>query len=128
MAFYGDALEHTHLLFPHTGIRCIERQRRLSQQGLLLLSADKGSHLLSELDNRPAPKLATHGSFSLSVNYHAFREYCQKQGGLAFFHGTIMLALIWVVCCSLKMRRHFGKPFMPTNALLTTMGRMITSA
>ncbi len=80
---YRQRLNHTHLLLPHVGIRCLERLRRLSQRGLLLLSADRGEHHLSNLDGHPAPQLATHGSFSLTVNYHAFGQYCAQQGGLA---------------------------------------------
>lgn len=80
---YREELERTHLLFPHLGLRCLERLRRLSRQGLLLLSADKGEHHLFNLDHRAAPELATHGSFSLTVNYHAFAQYCNGQGGLA---------------------------------------------
>jgi len=80
---YRRQLEHTHLLFPHFGLRCLERLLQLSRQGLVLLSADKGEHHLSSLDHRPAPQLATHGSFSLTVNYHALAQYCTRRGGLA---------------------------------------------
>lgn len=80
---YRRELEQTHLLFPHVGLRCLDRLRQLSRQGLVLLSADKGEHHLSSLDHRPAPQLATHGSFSLTVNYHALGAYCTRQGGLA---------------------------------------------
>lgn len=80
---YRQQLKHTHLVFPHIGILCLERLRLLSQQGLILLSADKGEHSLWDLENCPAPQLATHGSFSLTVNYHAFCHYCTHQAGLA---------------------------------------------
>lgn len=82
---YRPQFEHTHLLFPDVGIRCLERLRQLSQQGLVLITADKGQHHLSNLDQYAAPQLATHGSFSLTVNYHAFQQYCTQQGGLSFF-------------------------------------------
>ena len=75
----------THLLFPDSGLRCIERLRQLSQAGVLLLTADKGEHHLPNLDQRSAPKLSKHGSFSLNVNYHAFSDYCTRQGGLPLF-------------------------------------------
>ncbi len=82
---YRPQFERTHLLFPDTGIRCLERLRQLSHQGLVLLSADKGEHHLSNLDHHPAPQLSTHGSFSLMVNYHTLQQYCAGQGGLSFF-------------------------------------------
>ncbi|MEO0949087.1 MAG: tetratricopeptide repeat protein, partial [Cyanobacteria bacterium J06641_5] len=79
---FGD---RTHILFPHIGLRCLERLQQLSQQGLVLLTADKGEHHLSNLGDRLAPQLVTHGSFSLTVNYHAFENYCHSSGGLALF-------------------------------------------
>ncbi len=82
---YCQELDCTHLLFPHIGIRCLERLRQLSRSGLVVLSADKGEHHKSNLEGYRAPTLATHGSFSLNVNYHAFSQYCIRQGGLALF-------------------------------------------
>lgn len=85
LEIYRQQLRNTHLLFPHIGLRCLQRLQQLAPPGLVLLTADKGEHHLARLDRRPAPKLTTHGSFSLSVNYHAFSAYCTQQGGLALF-------------------------------------------
>ena len=82
---YRQKLDQTHLLFPHIGLRCLERLQQLFQQGVLLLTADKGVHSLADLDHRPSPALSSHGSFSLTVNYHAFSDYCTRQGGLPLF-------------------------------------------
>jgi hypothetical protein len=82
---YRQQLTDTHLLFPHIGLRCLQRLQALAPHGLALLSADKGEHLLTELDGRRAPGLVTHGSFSLNVNYHAFGASCAQHGGLALF-------------------------------------------
>lgn len=82
---YIPELAQSYLLFPDTGLRCLERLRKLSQGGLLLLSADKGTHHLSNLDHLAAPRLSKHGSFSLRVNYHTFSQYAHQQGGLALF-------------------------------------------
>lgn len=74
------------LMFPNVGLRCLQRLRALSQEGILLLSADKGYHREEDLLNR-SPGITPHGSFNvfLSVNYHAFRRYCEQQHGLALF-------------------------------------------
>lgn len=88
LAGYQRALPDTHLLFPAAGLRCLQRLRALSKQGLLLLSGDKGDHRLTSLKGRPAPDLVRHGSFSLSVNYHAIKEFCERSGGLAMFPGV----------------------------------------
>jgi hypothetical protein len=82
---YRNALRETYLLFPAPGLRCLHRLRALSSQGLLLLSADKGEHRLSMLQAKGPPALARHGSFSLTVNYHAIKAFCERNGGLAMF-------------------------------------------
>jgi tetratricopeptide (TPR) repeat protein len=51
---------------------------------MFLLSADKGEHLLEKMDNIGKPMLTQHGSFSLSVNYHAITQYYQLQKALVF--------------------------------------------
>lgn len=83
---YQECLTDTHLLFPVVGLRCLQRLRALSQSGLLLLSADKGHHQLSALVGQEVPKPKHHGgSFSLNVNYHALKLFCQQSGGLPLF-------------------------------------------
>ena len=85
LKLYQHKLRNSHLLFPHIGIRCLERLRLLSRAGLVLLSADKGEHHLSNLDYLSAPQLTTHGSFSLNVNYHALKLYCENEKGISLF-------------------------------------------
>jgi tetratricopeptide (TPR) repeat protein len=82
---YANQFTSTYLLFPHQGLRRLERLRRLSRSGLLLLTMDKGEHELKQLKNKKTPAWITHGSFSLSVNYHAFAQYCEQADGLALF-------------------------------------------
>lgn len=82
---YRKALDDSCLLLPHTGLRCLDRLGTLSHAGLVLLTADKGEHHLSNLDGLPPPGLVTHGSFSLPVNYHAFRMWAEARGGMALF-------------------------------------------
>jgi tetratricopeptide (TPR) repeat protein len=80
---YRSSLPDTHLLFPVGALRCLRHFRELSGDRLLMLSADKGYHLEEELAPRVAPGLAVHGSFSVSVNYHALAEYTRRGGGEA---------------------------------------------
>jgi tetratricopeptide (TPR) repeat protein len=82
---YQRTLTQTHLLFPAAGLRCLQRLRTWSRNGLLVLSADKGEHSLVALQAAPAPDLVRHGSFSLYVNYHAFKTFCEHMGGIALF-------------------------------------------
>ena len=80
---YRRDLQDTHLSFPASGMRCLQSLAALSEQGVLVLSADKGEHRLERLDRRPAPDLVRHGSVSMSVNYHAFTRMCERRGGIA---------------------------------------------
>jgi hypothetical protein len=83
LADYARGLHDTHVLVPAAGLRCLDHLAGLSQQGLLLLSADKGEHRLAALDGRAPPGLVRHGSVSLPVNFHAFAQFCAQRGGLA---------------------------------------------
>jgi hypothetical protein len=76
-------IEEAWLLFPAPALRSLERLAALSRKGLLLLSADKGHHLLEEVLLPQPPGLVTHGSFSLSVNYHALCGWTEAGGGQA---------------------------------------------
>ncbi len=80
---YRRGLNDAHVFFPATGLRCLRRLKALSQAGLILLSADKGNHRLSRIAQESPPRLASHGSFSVSVNYHAFQFFCEQTGGTA---------------------------------------------
>ncbi|MBE7383702.1 MAG: SAM-dependent methyltransferase [Leptolyngbya sp. SIO1E4] len=96
---YKNRLTDTHLLVPTLGLLCLKRLQALSQQGLLLLSADKGKLDLSQLQGNRPPRLVTHyGCFSLSVNYGLFQTLCQQQGGIALMptihHSLCVIALI----------------------------------
>lgn len=90
---YLRELKDAHVLFPAAGLKCVDALAAFSPQGALVLSADKGNHRLSALEGAPPPGLVRHGSISLSVNYHAFAEYCAARGGFALVpedrHGSI---------------------------------------
>ncbi|MCD1258024.1 tetratricopeptide repeat protein [Paenibacillus athensensis] len=82
---YRKRLSDTHVYFPVVGLRCLERLRRLSTEGFVLLSADKGADAWGELEGNPLPGLVRHGSVSLTVNYHAIKSYYEQQAAQAYF-------------------------------------------
>ncbi|WP_028543691.1 hypothetical protein [Paenibacillus taiwanensis] len=82
---YQEQLEDSHFLFPVAGLTCLERLKRLSQAGFLLLTADKGDHLLDNWKFAEPPELILHGSFSLTANYHAIQHYYEQRGATALF-------------------------------------------
>lgn len=86
LAHYQNTLESTHMLFPGPALDALDYFRTLSPAGMIMLTADKGTHLLSDLDHCPPPYLAQHGGgFSVTVNFHAFAAHCRGTGGIALF-------------------------------------------
>lgn len=67
--------------FPFQGIGCMERLGALTKGPVLMLSADKGFSDPDELAKAYLPGITHHGSFSLSVNYDAFRRYFLRSKG-----------------------------------------------
>lgn len=85
ISIYQEQLEDSHILFPTTGINCLERLNLLSQAGFLLITADKGDHLLDNWKFADPPELILHGSFSLTANYHAIQHVFEQRGAAALF-------------------------------------------
>ncbi|NET40667.1 SAM-dependent methyltransferase [Okeania sp. SIO2B3] len=95
---YQNTLTNTHLIFPSAGLMCLQRLQNLSQQGLLLLSADKGYADLGHLQgNAPPQPIQHHGCFSLSVNYPILQDFCEQNGGIALMP-AVKHNSICVVC------------------------------
>ncbi|WP_169088244.1 SAM-dependent methyltransferase [Paenibacillus sp. PL91] len=82
---YKQKLEDSHILFPETGLDCLERLGQLSQEGFALLTADKGDHRLDNWAFAEPPKLIHHGSFSLTANYHAIQQAFERKGAWSHF-------------------------------------------
>ncbi|PZD96504.1 tetratricopeptide repeat protein [Paenibacillus sambharensis] len=85
IAIYQEQLEDSHILFPAVGINCLERLNRLSQAGFVLITADKGDHLLDNWKFAEPPELMVHGSFSLTANYHAIQHAFEQRGAETLF-------------------------------------------
>ncbi|WP_027086942.1 tetratricopeptide repeat protein [Cohnella panacarvi] len=82
---YRERLEDSHVLFPAAGLTCLERLNGLSRSGFLLITADKGDHLLDSWKFAEPPELILHGSFSLTANYHAIQHMYEARGAEALF-------------------------------------------
>jgi len=75
------------LLFPTGAFQVLNQLEKLSPQGLMLISTDKGFHDPAYLQGlRPVPFTPHSGVFSYMVNYHALARYFSQAGGLA--HAT----------------------------------------
>lgn len=82
LAYYQQHLVDSHVLLPVQAIRYIAHLRHISNNRLLLISGDKGFNSKDDLLFCPAPRLVSHGSISLSVNYHAIGHYIAQAGGV----------------------------------------------
>lgn len=77
---YAARGERRCVLFPSSPLRCLHRLSRLSRSGMLLLSADRGSHRLEDLPSAE-PGFAMHGGcFSLPLNFHALGRVLTESG------------------------------------------------
>ncbi len=90
---YRKGCEEAYVLFPDSAMRGLQHLASFSKKGLMLLTADKGEHIPVRVLYAEAPGIVRHGSFSLTVNYHALSLYCEMGGGVALFpehrHGSI---------------------------------------
>lgn len=80
---YRAMLDDTVVCFPTGALGCVRNLHRLAGGRLLLLSADKGYIHEEDLLRRPEPQPVFHGSFSLTVNYHAIAAWFRHAGGLS---------------------------------------------
>ena len=80
---YQRTLHDTVVTVPVGPLACLRHLRALAHGPMLLLSADKGDVHPDELLRRLAPQPVVHGSFSLTVNYHAIATWVRHLGGQA---------------------------------------------
>ncbi|MHA7965063.1 tetratricopeptide repeat protein [Paenibacillus sp. CAU 1782] len=85
ISIYQEQLEDSHILFPVKALACLDVLNGLSQAGYLLLTADKGDHLLDNFKFAEPPELILHGSFSVTANYHAIGHVAEMNGALSLF-------------------------------------------
>jgi tetratricopeptide (TPR) repeat protein len=82
LAYYQQHVADGHLLLPVQAIRYLGHLRDLSNNRLLLICGDKGHSREEDFLFYQAPDLVSHGSVSLSVNFHALGRYVTQQDGL----------------------------------------------
>lgn len=85
IGLYREQLDDAYILFPGAGLACLDRLKPLSREGYALITADKGDHLLEQLQNPEPPELVRHGCFSFTANFHAFQHVLEQRGALTLF-------------------------------------------
>jgi hypothetical protein len=72
------------VLFPVGALRCLERLRGLARDGLLVLTADRGTAQPSEAVTQARDlELGRHGAVSFPVAFHALRALTARRGGFS---------------------------------------------
>ena len=100
LSHYRNHLLNGYVLVPDLGFACIRRLQALSTSGILLLVSDKGHVTTEECFVSTPPSLARHGSFSLPVNFDAFRWYFESNGGSAFLPQPHHESIVTACYCS----------------------------
>jgi hypothetical protein len=80
---YAQRLGDTWIPFPTAAFETLRQLERMSGGHMLMLAADKGFGSEQELLFSGEPYPVMHGSFSLSVNFHALGLWVQQHGGFA---------------------------------------------
>ncbi|NRX21616.1 tetratricopeptide (TPR) repeat protein [Clostridium beijerinckii] len=97
---YKNSLEDTAFYMPIIGLRCISRLRKLFNDDVILISADKGYKNEESMDKNYHPFLSKHGCISMTVNFHAIELYFKELGGRAihsiYEHENINVSLFMV--------------------------------
>ncbi|NRT35203.1 tetratricopeptide (TPR) repeat protein [Clostridium beijerinckii] len=97
---YKNSLEDTAFYMPIIGLRCISRLRKLFNDDVILISADKGYKDEESMDKNYHPFLSKHGCISMTVNFHAIELYFKELGGKAihsiYEHENINVSLFMV--------------------------------
>ncbi len=78
---YKSVLKTSKFLIPVGGFTAINNLQKIANGRLLILSGDKGGSTLDDLEGQGDPYFNFHGSFSMSVNFHALGRYCELRGG-----------------------------------------------
>ncbi|WP_026887593.1 tetratricopeptide repeat protein [Clostridium beijerinckii] len=97
---YKNSLEDTAFYMPIIGLRCISRLRKLFNDDVILISADKGYKNEESMDKNYHPFLSKHGCISMTVNFHAIELYFKELGGKAihsiYEHENVNVSLFMV--------------------------------
>lgn len=81
LLYYKNSLEDTAFYMPIIGLRCISRLKKLFNDDIILISADKGYKNEESMLGNYHPFLSKHGCISMTVNFHALELYFKGIGG-----------------------------------------------
>ena len=119
---YKDTLEDTAFYMPIIGLRCISRLRKLFNDDVILLSADKGYKNEEAMYKNYHPYLSKHGCISMTVNFHAIELYFKELGGKTihsiYEHENINVSLFMLS----KNNHDFIETSLAYNEIIESIG------
>lgn len=121
LLYYKEHLEDTAFYMPITALRCITRLRKLFNDDIVLISADKGYKNEKAMYKNYHPFLSKHGCISMTVNFHALELYFKGLGGKAihsiYDHENINMSLFL-----LSSKHDFIETAMAYNEIIESIG------
>lgn len=119
---YKNSLEDTAFYMPIIGLRCIERLRKLFNDDVILISADKGYKNEEAMLGNYHPFLSKHGCISMTVNFHGLELYFKGLGGKAihsiYEHESVNVSLFLLS----KNNNDLVETSMAYNEVIETIG------
>ncbi|BCZ44652.1 hypothetical protein psyc5s11_07190 [Clostridium gelidum] len=119
---YKNSLEDTAFYMPIIGLRCISRLRKLFNDDVILISADKGYKNEESMAGNYHPFLSKHGCISMTVNFHALELYFKGLGGKAihsiYEHENVNVSLFLLS----KNNNDFVETSMAYNEIIEGIG------
>jgi tetratricopeptide (TPR) repeat protein len=122
LLYYKESLEDTAFYMPIMGLRCISRLRKLFNDDIVLITADKGYKNIEAMHKNYHPFLSKHGCISMTVNFHAIELYFKGLGGKAihsiYEHENVNVSLFMLS----KSGRDLIETSMAYNEVIETIG------
>jgi tetratricopeptide (TPR) repeat protein len=122
LLYYKDQLEDTSFSLPIIALRCISRLKKIFNDDIILISADKGYKNEKSMLKNSHPFLSKHGCISMTVNFHSLEKYFENLGGKAlhsiYEHENINMSLFLLS----KSTHDFVETTMAYNEIIESIG------
>lgn len=122
LLYYKNHLEDTSFSLPIMAMRCISRLKKLFNDDIILISADKGYKNEKVMLENSHPFLSKHGCISMTVNFHSLEQYFKNLGGKAihsiYDHENINMSLFLLSSGA----QEFVETSMAYNEIIESIG------
>lgn len=122
LLYYKDHLEDTAFSLPIVALRCIKRLKKLFNDDIIMISADKGYKRKEDMYKNYHPYLSKHGCISMTVNFHGLELYFKGLGGKAihsiYEHENVNMSLFLLSQSS----NNFIETTMAYNEIIESIG------